>query len=104
MMHDLASTLMEHGLDQLVDVPAVLEHGRSAYPLGRYLRRNLRRFIGRSPDAPAEVLAEAAARLQPLREAAFKASKPFRTAILEASLGKRIQIEAKYRRRNKRAL
>jgi len=103
MMHDLASTLMELGYDR-VDVPAVLSHGRTHYPLGRYLRRKLRGLIGRSENAPEEALRAYAKELQPLREAAFNASIPFKTAVLEKSEGRRIQIEARYKRNFKRTL
>lgn len=103
MMHELASTLMEYSLERsLTDVPAVLQHGRITYPLGRYLRRKLRTFIGREPNAPEETLNQQKEKLRPLRQAAFNASIPFKTAILQASEGKRIQIEAHYHRRNKR--
>lgn len=104
MMHDLASTLMEHSLENMTDVPALLQHGSTSYPLGRYLRRNLRRMVGREPNAPQEALNQEKEKLQPLRQAAFNASIPFKTAILQASEGRRIQIEAHYRRRNKRAM
>lgn len=97
MMHELASSLMEYGLDEMVDVPAVLAHGKVSYPLGRYLRRKLRTFIGRPANAPSAAIQSQKEKLQPLREAAFLASKPFKTAILEASLGKRIQIENRAR-------
>lgn len=92
LMHDLASTLMELGTDNMLDVPTVLAHGRKQLPLGRYLRRKLRTFIGRDPNTPPEALAAYKKTLQPLREAAFNSSTPFKTAILEASLGKRIQL------------
>lgn len=100
MMHELASTLLELGTDNMVDVPAVLEHGTTRYPLGRYLRRKLRTFIGREANAPQEALEQYAKELHPLREAAFNASKPLKTYILQKSEGKRIQIEAKYRRKS----
>jgi len=100
LMHDLASTLMELGSDNMLDVPAVLQHGKTRYPLGRYLRRKLRTLIGRSPNAPLEALAEYAKEMLPLRKAAFDASEPLKTHVLEKSLGKRIQIEAKYGRKN----
>ena len=100
MMHDLASTLMEHQLEkEMIDVPVVLQHGSVNYPLGRYLRRALRRMVGREPNTPSDVVLHQKESLRGLREAAFKASIPFKTAILEASKGKRIQIEAAYRRR-----
>lgn len=100
MMHELASTLMEHSLDKKMrDVPVMLCHGEKAtYPLGRYLRRSLRKMIGRDPNTPPEVMEEYKKKMQPLREAAFEASIPFKTAVLEATKGKRIQIEARYRR------
>jgi len=102
MMHDLASTLMELGFDEKdVDVPAVLQHGMSRYPLGRYLRRHLRHLLGRSKNAPAEALASYAQEMHPLREAAFNASKPLKTAVLEKSLGRRIQIESRYQSRSR---
>lgn len=99
MMHDLASTLMELGTDNMVDVPAVLQHGMTRYPLGRYLRRKLRTMVGRSPNAPQEALEQYAKEMLPLRKAAFDASEPLKTHVLEKSLGKRIQIEAKYGRK-----
>lgn len=36
----------------LPDVTSVLQHGKSKWPLGRYLMRKLREEIGRSPDTP----------------------------------------------------
>lgn len=102
MMHEVASTLMEHNLERnLLDVPTVLTHGRSNLPLGRYLRRSLRKLIGRSPDAPHAALEIQKAKLHPLRKAAFDSSSSFAQAVLHASLGKRIQIEAKAKRSHK---
>lgn len=100
LMHDLASTLMELDLDnKLVDVPISLAHGKLKLPLGRYLRRSLRKLIGKEPNAPPEVINALKEKMRPLREAAFNNSIPFKTAILEASLGKRIQLEAKSKRK-----
>lgn len=96
MMHEVASTLMDHGLDEtLDDVPSVLQHGKLRYPLGRYLRRNLRTMIGRAPNAPPETLKKARDEMQPLRQAAFNSSTPLKVAVLETTLGRRIQIEAR---------
>jgi len=93
MMHDLASVLMTHKLDErMIDVPTTLQHGTQKWPLNRYLRRKLREFIGRSPNAPAETLAEQAETLRPLREIAFASSSPLKTEVLKNSLGKRTQI------------
>lgn len=58
-MHEVGSTLLMHGLEDLADVPSALRHGRRILPLGRYLRRKLRTIVGRSPDAPESTLVEA---------------------------------------------
>lgn len=102
MLFDVASTILEHNLEvQMVDVPMVLQHGKIQYPLGRYLRRNLRKLIGRSPDTPRQALDAQKEKMRPLREAAFNDSLPFRSAILENSLGRRIQITARANRSKK---
>lgn len=102
MMYDLASTLLEFGLDKkLSDVPGVLQHGMKKLPLGRYLRRRLRELIGKEKNAPESAMAEGRARLQDLRDRAFATSTSFQTAILQASLGRRIQVAAKEKRSKK---
>jgi len=99
MMHELASTLLQHKLDErMVDVPLTLQHGTKKFPLGRYLRRKLRTFIGRNPNAPQEVIDAQAAELQTMRETAWNNQTSLKTEVLNQSLGRRIQIEAKYRR------
>lgn len=101
MMHDIASTLMEHSLEKVLnDVPVSLAHGSTFYALGRYLRRYLRRAIGRSPNAPPhkdEVM-------QALRIFAFDNSRPLKEVVLAASEGKRIQIEHRYNTRWRRRI
>lgn len=97
ILHDLASEVMAYGLDTMADVPAMLDHGRNRLPLGRYLRRSLRKLIGRSPNAPEEALKEWSKKMQPLREAAFADSVSLKSKVLEASLGRRIQIENRAR-------
>lgn len=103
MMHELASTLMEHKLDtKMVDVPLSLQHGTKQWPLGRYLRRKLRTFVDRDPNTPQAVMDGIAAEMLPLREAAFNNSESVQKHVLEASLGKRIQIEAREFRNRKK--
>lgn len=103
MMHELASTLMEHQLDErMVDVPLTLQHGTKQLPLGRYLRRKLRTLLDKDPNVPAAVMESMAAELLPLRQAAFDNSQSVKSKVLEASLGKRIQIEARENRYKKR--
>lgn len=102
MMHELASTLLQYGLDEkMVDVPTSLQHGPKQWPLGRFLRRKLRTFIGRSPNAPQTILNTQEAELQNMRETARLNQTSVKTEILKQSLGKRIQIEQR-NRRNKR--
>lgn len=104
MMDELASTLMQHGLDKTMeDVPYVLQHGTKKYPLAPYLRRKLRARIGRPENAPQSVVEKAKERLRPLREAAFVASEPLSQKVVDESKGRRLQIEARERMKNKRA-
>lgn len=104
MMHDLAHKLMELGLDEkLLDVPTTLAHGTKHLPIGRYLRKKLRKMIGKDEKTPEASLQAYKAKLHPLREAAFLASTSFASQILEASKGKRIQLEAREKRNSKKA-
>jgi len=103
MMHELASTLMEHKLDEkMIDVPLSLQHGAKQWPLGRYLRRKLRTFIGREANAPKETLEALYAEMSDMRKIAFDNSQPLKEKVLEKSLGKRIQIEAREHRYRKK--
>lgn len=105
MMHDLASVLLEHKLDErMIDVPLSLQHGKKSFPLGRYLRRKLRTFIGRDINAPPEALKQQADELQPMRDAAFKASESFASHILKENLGRRIRLEARENLRRKKSI
>lgn len=102
MMHELASTLLQHKLDEkMIDVPLSLQHGKIQYPLGRYLRRKLRTFIGRPPNAPPETMEEQQKELQALREIAWHNQTSLTTEVLNQSLGRRIQIESKHRRQKR---
>lgn len=99
MMDEVASTLLQHNLEkELIDVPISLQHGRSQWPLGRYLRRYLRTRIGRPPNAPEETLQIQKEKLQAMRETALTLQTSTKAQILEASLGKRIQIHSRHRR------
>lgn len=106
MMHELASTLLQHKLDErMIDVPLALAYENNyQMPLGRYLRRKLRTFIGREPNAPKEVLELQAEELQTLRQTAWDNQASLTATLLEKSLGKRIQIEAKNRRRKRETI
>lgn len=52
-MEPVVDALVRHGLDRkLSDVPFLLRHNRNLLPLGRYLRQQLRKRLGRDPKAP----------------------------------------------------
>lgn len=60
-MHDLADQVMRFNLDETQgDVPSSLRHGAKILPLGRYLRRKLRTYVGKDEKAPESTLAEMA--------------------------------------------
>lgn len=94
MMHELASALMEHKIDdKYIDVPMALAHGTKKYPLGRYLRKKLRTFIGKSEKCPDEIIEQIKTELQPLRETAFNNSRSFAKEIANEGAQKRLQME-----------
>lgn len=102
VMHDLASTLLQYDLHkELIDVPLALTHGTHEWPLGKYLRRKLRSYIGRSENAPQTILDLQKAELSDLRQAAWDNAASVTSKVLEQSLGRRIQIEARHRRKTR---
>jgi len=110
-MDEVASTLMQHGLDEtLEDVPTVLRHGRLLMPLGRYLTRRLRTRIGRDEKTPQSVLDKRQEELRPMRETAFAVALPgfkyasFREALINDAHGVAVNVIAKQRRRRKGSL
>lgn len=97
-MHDVASSLMEFNLeDRMDDVPSSLRHGSRVLPLGRYLRRRLRKFMGWQEDAPQATLDQMAEELRSLRESAFDNSRSFKSEIIQAADNKVLQMETKNR-------
>lgn len=99
MMDELASTLMEHKLDEkMIDVPTSLQHGSKQWPLGRYLRRKLRARIGRDEKTPSEAFEQRKEEVRPLRQAAWDTETPLSEIYLQTTEGKRIQIEAREKR------
>lgn len=81
-MYEVASTLLSYNLDK-DDVPGALRHGAALHPLGRYLRRRLRTFVGKPPEAPEATVNEAKAVLQPLYAYAFENSLRFKDVVAE---------------------
>lgn len=97
-MHEVASTFLQFNLENSeADVPSALRHGSRTLPLGRYLRRRLRKLIGKEENAPQEVLDSLAAEMLPLRIAAkTSVSAPsFKRQVLEVNQGRYAQMMAR---------
>ena len=107
VMDEVASTILTQELE-IEDVPTTLRHGSKQYPLGRYLRQNLRKKLGREEKTPETVLNEIQEKLRPLQELA-KATAPrgykdfyFKNLIIDAGEGGRVRMESRYKRQPKR--
>lgn len=83
-MWDVASDLLRYGLEDDLDVPVSLAHGKSNLPLGRYLRNRLRLAIGKDGGTPEKAMESMAEEMRPLREAAFNTSSSFASAVVNA--------------------
>lgn len=94
-MDEVASELMHYNLDTALDVPDALRHGTKMWPLGRYLKRQLRKRIGRDEKAPEAVLEKIKQELSPVREAAFNGSRSFKDEIVSTSRQKVLRLEAR---------
>lgn len=93
-MWDVASKLLQSGLDEGADVPSALRQYGKLNPIGRYLRRKLRVMVGHDEAAPESSLEQIKAELQPLREAAFNNSSSFAQAVVDAGSPRVAQINA----------
>lgn len=76
---DIASSMMQYRIEErLEDVPTALRHGSSLLPMGRYIRRHLRKQVGLDENAPAAVIEALRSGLLPVFEAvevAFPSAK-----------------------------
>lgn len=106
-MDEVASTLLEINYNQ-PDVPTCLRHGNKKWPLGKYLRRQLRLRIGRPSEAPQSTLLQMEERMRPLQEAArnrppgISYPDSIRGMVQDLSLGERIKINARETRITRR--
>lgn len=83
-LHELASELMRLDLDSPeADVPVSLRRGKTFYPVGRYLRQQLRKMIGRSPDALTSGITEEMLSLY-LAARADKENPSYKKALVDA--------------------
>lgn len=71
-LHDVASAFLQYRSGE-IDVPTVLQWSKTLHkPLGKYLRRELRRLVGRDEKAPPEALQEIANQMQIVRSFAWQ--------------------------------
>lgn len=71
-MMSVASDMMRYQLENtLPDVPAALRYGGHVLPLGKYLRRKLRVYVGKDEKAPEAALQTAANQMRILRAYAW---------------------------------
>lgn len=104
-MHEVASGLMQFNLDTTQgDVPVTLRHGSRELPLGRYLRKKLREYIGHDPETPPEVIQALAEKMSPLLAAArtSKEAPSLKEQILKQYAGERAAFHARSKLFNKR--
>lgn len=98
--HDIASTLIQFRLDETqADVPVSLRHGNKMLPLGRYLRRKIRKYIGQDEKAPQQVIDAQQAEVRVLYESALRDPTfvSIKTALVDADKQKVLTMEAKQR-------
>lgn len=81
-------------LECSADVPSALTVGGKVQPLGRYLRQELRKAVGRSPKAPPSAFEEYKETLWPLQEAAIQNQTGLKAQVLARYVGKIRSLEA----------
>jgi len=98
-LHDVASVILQYRSGDK-DVPTGLQWSKNhVKPLGKYLRRELRKLLGRSEKAPPEALQELANQMQILRSYAWSndrsVSSVFEELFLpyEAALAAKLQLK-----------
>lgn len=97
-MHEVASSFMQFNLETSQgDVPSTLRHGHKELPLGRYLTKKLRTYVGRDEKTPELVNQKLAEELLPLRHAAKtdKEAPSLKRQIVKQSQGKVASLEAR---------
>lgn len=102
-MWDAASAHLQFNLEHReADVPVSLRHGSKQRPLGRYLRKKYRTYIGKDEKTPQVILDALKEELRPLQEAAFNASKPFAQQLKEAQAQSLVNLEGKSKLKGKK--
>lgn len=95
-MDEVASEFMKFNLDNTqADVPSALRHGKKELPLGKYLRRQLRRRIGREVQTPKAVQLERSREMQEMFPHSKEDFTPLKSKVLERFQGKRQGFEGR---------
>lgn len=114
VLASVAATITRYNLlDSAGDVPVTLRHGTTEYPLGRYLRRQLRKVLGLNEKSPHVLSAEASfahfhseenQALRALQQAARDdpENPSLKAQLLKASEGQRLQVQKRLNILNKR--
>lgn len=113
-MHEVASTLLQYDLEKEIDVPMALRHGGKMWPLAPYLRKKLRKLVGRDEKTPDEVLETILEELLPVQAEAQRVAdeiaphntkaygKIYKEMIVKSGEQKYMQMEARERIYRKR--
>lgn len=114
VLASVAATITRYNLlDSAGDVPVTLRHGDQEWPLGRYLRKQLRKKLGLNEKSPHVLSAKASfahfhseenQALRALQEAARtdKENPSLKSQLLKASEGKRLQVRKRLNMVNKK--
>lgn len=96
-MWDYSSTLLQYPaiIDRQGDVPSTIMIGGREWPIGRYLKQNLRKMVGRDEKAPQATLDKITEELRPMREAAFDASQSFKKTLVDSTAQRVLNIETR---------
>lgn len=91
-MDEVASSLL-YAHDDIEDVPLVLRHGKKMRPLGRYLRQQLRKKMGRDKAVPVSVIERLGDEMRPMREFAFFNSRSLQGVVTEVYAPQTARLE-----------
>lgn len=80
---DVASAILDMELGE-ADVPSALRHGKKFLPLGRYMRNQLRKMIGKEEGVPEEIRQEISQKMLAVLQIAKGSHTSLRQQIVEA--------------------
>lgn len=102
-MDEVASTLMMLNVDDQPDVPDRLAHGTKQMPLGRYLRQQLRKKLGRDAKEPFAEYSKRFPEMLALQVEAIEKAKSVKALLVEKGEARYRQAVARSKIRKKRS-